>query len=40
MQTTSRSITGSETRVSTWCSPNFLLTLSAAMMGVPAMRRA
>ena len=25
MQTTSRSITGSETRVSTWCSPNFLL---------------
>jgi len=36
-QTTSRSITGSETRVSTWFSPNRLLMPSAMMMGVEVM---
>ena len=39
-QTTSRSITGSDTRVSTWLVPNVLLTPSATMIGVPAMFRA
>src|SRR5579872_2235734 len=37
MQTTSRSITGSDTRVSTWCSPNFFDTASATMIGAPVI---
>ena len=36
-QTTSRSITGSETRVSTWCVAERLVTPSATMIGVPAI---
>jgi len=37
MQTTSRSITGRQTRVSTWWSPNFFDTPSATMIGAPAI---
>ena len=36
-QTTSRSITGNDTRVSTWFAPNRLVTSSATMIGVPAI---
>ena len=39
MHTTSRSATASETRVSTWLEPNRLETLSAAMIGAPAIDR-
>ena len=36
-QTTSRSITGNDTRVSTWFVPNRLVTPSARMIGVALM---
>ena len=37
--TTSRSATASETRVRTWLEPNRFETLSAAMIGAPAIDR-
>ena len=36
-QSTSRSITGRLTRVSTWLAPNFLEIPSATMIGAPAI---